>query len=75
MLDLTGFKRVNDVGSHAAGDAALGRVGVTLLAMCSLDGRFSTALLFRYGGDEFCILVPRGIFEEFVDLSHLLQLR
>lgn len=75
MLDLTGFKRVNDAGSHAAGDAALGRVGVTLLTMCSAAGRFSTALPFRYGGDEFCILVPKAIFEEFVELSHLSQLK
>lgn len=75
MLDLTGFKRVNDAGSHAAGDAALGRVGGTLLSMCSPDGRFSTALPFRYGGDEFCILVPKMIFEEFVALSHLSQLK
>jgi diguanylate cyclase (GGDEF)-like protein len=74
MLDLTGFKRVNDAGSHAAGDAALGRVGGTLLAMCSVDGRFSTALPFRYGGDEFCILVPKAIFEAFVERSHLSQL-
>lgn len=75
MLDLTGFKRVNDEGTHAAGDAALGRVGNTLLAMCAAGGAFSTAMPFRYGGDEFCILVPKTIFEKFVDLSYLSQLR
>jgi diguanylate cyclase (GGDEF)-like protein len=75
MLDLTGFKRVNDEGTHAAGDAALGRVGKTLLAMCDASEQFSPAMPFRYGGDEFCILVPKTIFEEFVDPFRLSQLR
>ena len=74
MLDLTGFKRVNDEGMHAAGDAALGRVGKTLLEMCDAGGQFSTAMPFRYGGDEFCILVPKTIFEEFVHPPRLSQL-
>ena len=75
MLDLTGFKQINDEHTHAAGDAALGRVGDTLLAMCDAEGEFSAALPFRYGGDEFCILIPKDTFEKFVDRSHLSLLR
>jgi diguanylate cyclase (GGDEF)-like protein len=75
MLDLTGFKRVNDAGSHAAGDAALRLVGATLQRMCGADGPFAGALAFRHGGDEFCILVPKTVFEKFIERSHLSQLR
>jgi diguanylate cyclase (GGDEF)-like protein len=74
MIDLTGFKRVNVEGSHAAGDAALGRVGETILRMCDSEGRFARALPFRYGGDEFCIIVPTSIFKDFTDAPHLARL-
>lgn len=75
MLDLTGFKRVNDEGTHAAGDAALGRVGNTLKEMCRREGPRAGALPFRYGGDEFCLLVPDSIFSQFTELSNLGRLR
>lgn len=75
MIDLTGFKQVNDQGGHAAGNAALGLVGETLAAMCSRDGPFGGALPFRYGGDEFCVLVPASIFDVFVEASNLDKLR
>jgi len=69
MIDLTGFKRVNDEGGHAAGDAALGRVGETLRGMCG--GEYAAALPFRYGGDEFCVLVQSPIFDDFAGAAHL----
>lgn len=55
MLDLDGFKRVNDTWGHAVGDELL--VAVT--------GRLSDAmrgndLVARLGGDEFAILVAPG---------------
>jgi diguanylate cyclase (GGDEF)-like protein len=74
MIDLTAFKRINDEAGHAAGDAALGRVGETLRGMCNPSGPFAGALPFRYGGDEFCILVPALIFDDFVHPSNLAKL-
>ena len=71
MVDLTAFKRINDEAGHAAGDAALRRVGETLGGMCDPQGPFAGALPFRYGGDEFCILVPATIFDAFVEPSNL----
>ncbi len=57
MMDMNGFKAVNDTHGHAAGDELLRiaaeRFGAVL---CS---EFSLA---RLGGDEFCVLLP-GISE------------
>jgi diguanylate cyclase (GGDEF)-like protein len=71
MLDLTGFKRVNDEGGHSAGDAALGQVGNTLAERCRTDLPSPLGLPFRYGGDEFCILVPGSGFDSFTESANL----
>jgi diguanylate cyclase (GGDEF)-like protein len=53
MLDVDHFKRVNDTYGHAAGDTVLVEV----------VGRLDSAVrgydtIARWGGEEFCILVP-----------------
>jgi len=53
MLDLNGFKVVNDTLGHAAGDRALVAVAAALRATV----RASDAA-FRWGGDEFAIVMP-----------------
>jgi diguanylate cyclase (GGDEF)-like protein len=53
MLDLDNFKRYNDTFGHPAGDEALRFVGDTLL----LSVR-SEDLACRYGGEEFCVILP-----------------
>ena len=54
VIDLDGFKGVNDRHGHAAGDRVLERFGDTLLA----STRREMDLLFRSGGDEFVVLLP-----------------
>jgi diguanylate cyclase (GGDEF)-like protein/PAS domain S-box-containing protein len=53
MLDIDNFKLINDTCGHQAGDAVLVNVGK---ALSSFIRKIDTA--GRYGGDEFCIILP-----------------
>ncbi len=53
LIDLDGFKRVNDTLGHGAGDTALANIGRKLA-----DVLRSTDLLARLGGDEFGVILP-----------------
>ena len=53
MLDLDGFKDVNERLGHAAGDRYLRELGATV------KGRLRAADVgCRYGGDELAVLLP-----------------
>ena len=53
VLDVDGFKSVNDRHGHLAGDAALEQLGLVLRA-----GLRAADTAYRIGGDEFALLLP-----------------
>ena len=54
MLDLDRFKPVNDLMGHQAGNVLLRQVADAIVAASRETDR-----VFRYGGDEFAVLLPR----------------
>ncbi len=55
ILDLDGFKSVNDVFGHPSGDGVLKGVGAALRS--SVRGG---DVIARYGGDEFALILPEA---------------
>jgi two-component system cell cycle response regulator len=53
MLDIDHFKRINDVHGHLVGDGVLTRLAALLLQRLRPSDK-----LGRYGGEEFCAILP-----------------
>jgi diguanylate cyclase (GGDEF)-like protein len=64
VVDLDGFKQINDTHGHAAGDACLRHF--TLMTQMQLR---PGDLLARTGGDEFCILLPATTLGEGAEIA------
>jgi diguanylate cyclase (GGDEF)-like protein len=65
MIDLDRFKQLNDRRGHQAGDEVLRLVGRVLRETCR---DIDTAA--RYGGDEFCVLLPHADLEATTTVAH-----
>ncbi|TRW77905.1 diguanylate cyclase [Mycolicibacterium sp. 018/SC-01/001] len=60
FADLDGFKRINDIHGHAAGDAVLETVARRLADAVAPHSAY------RLGGDEFVVLVTDSVTDELV---------
>ncbi|MGH9304000.1 MAG: sensor domain-containing protein [Acidimicrobiales bacterium] len=63
VLDLDGFKEINDVLGHGAGDAVLVSISEVLRRWVR-----STDVVARLGGDEFAVLLP---YADRADAEHV----
>jgi diguanylate cyclase (GGDEF)-like protein len=61
MVDIDDFKRVNDRYGHLEGSRLIAQMGPLLRTACRTD---STDICFRYGGEEFSILLTETTMEE-----------
>lgn len=68
MIDVDNFKRINDNFGHAAGDVVLQNVAVVLRAFVGEKGYVA-----RYGGDEFCVLLPKTLSEQTFAIGETLR--
>ena len=70
LLDLDGFKEVNERFGHLTGDDVLAQVGAALK-----EGVRAEDSVFRQGGDEFSVLAPETGIAEAEELAARLRIR
>lgn len=69
LLDLDDFKAINDRHGHVVGDRVLQAVATVIK-----DHVTPPAMALRYGGEEFCLLLPpQSVPDIAVLLTHLLK--
>jgi diguanylate cyclase (GGDEF)-like protein len=68
MCDIDHFKSVNDQFGHAAGDVVI-QAAVKSLSRCLRLGD----LLGRYGGEEFCVVLPAASLVQALEVAERLR--
>ncbi|MFW6254372.1 MAG: diguanylate cyclase [Chitinivibrionales bacterium] len=68
MFDIDHFKKFNDTYGHPIGDEVIKMVSRTIKEMIR-----TTDLAFRYGGEEFCLLLPETAAQNAVTLAERLR--
>jgi len=76
MVDVDHFKSVNDSFGHQKGDEVLCTIGTMLATQIRHDD-----VVYRYGGEEFCILLPDStteiaklVADRIVEAAHQIKL-
>jgi len=70
MIDIDDFKAYNDNNGHQAGDLAL-----QITAHCLKGALRSADIASRYGGEEFCILLPQTAMSEAAAIAERIRQR
>ncbi|BBP44370.1 GGDEF domain-containing protein [Thiosulfativibrio zosterae] len=68
MVDIDHFKNINDQYGHSVGDEALVQLVLTMQQNCQ-----HPEWVFRYGGEEFCLLLPQSLAQSLVLADKLRQ--
>ena len=68
FIDLDHFKNVNDTYGHLMGSKLLAEIGTAIKDKCRLID-----LAFRYGGDEFVLLLPQTSKENAIGVASRLH--
>ncbi len=68
MFDADNFKNINDTHGHLVGDDTLKR-----LTKLIVDDKRSSDLIYRYGGEEFFILLPKTPLDGAIKLAKRLH--
>ncbi len=68
FIDLDHFKQVNDTHGHLVGSRLLAEIGSALKSRCRLID-----FAFRYGGDEFVLLLPQTSKESALNVARRLH--
>ncbi|MFL6819254.1 MAG: diguanylate cyclase domain-containing protein [Bradyrhizobium sp.] len=69
MIDVDHFKLFNDTYGHPEGDSCLARLGQTLAGIAAQCAGFAG----RYGGEEFCLLLPGTDADRARDIGELVR--
>jgi diguanylate cyclase (GGDEF)-like protein len=69
MIDVDHFKLYNDTYGHPEGDACLSRLGATLSGIAMAAAGFAG----RYGGEEFCLLLPNTEAGRALEIGELVR--
>jgi diguanylate cyclase (GGDEF)-like protein len=70
MIDIDDFKLYNDRNLHQAGDLAL-----EMTAQCLKSALRGADVASRYGGEEFCILLPQTSLSEGIAIAERIRRR
>ncbi len=70
MLDIDNFRQINETHGHAAGDQVLQTVGRLLRESCRIYD-----IPGRYGGEEFCLMLPETTIERTLPVAERLRQR
>ena len=68
MADIDGFKNINDTVGHVLGDRALCKVSTFLMKNVR-----ASDVACRFGGDEFCLILPDCSLEEGIRRANALR--
>ena len=68
MADIDGFKNINDTAGHVLGDKVLVKVSTFLMKSIR-----ASDVACRFGGDEFCLILPDCTLEEGIKRANALR--